>query len=495
MKLLNRLIDWIDDSINPIVVKELRQAVQGKFISGILILFLVTQMIAISANVGSRYNFENLYVGRDVAAALFFLLMGACIVCVPAYSGFRFSSERSETDSDLLFITTITPGSIIRGKFLASLAVAGLFYAAAMPFITLTYFLRGIDLPTIFAVLVYSIFPVCLSIMMANFSATLPATNTAARMVAGVVGLMILFWVFGITYEITNSLIRNGIFSRLSYTKYWAETLMAFLGLGFFIGLFYVVSVAFITPPTANKALPFRLFMTGAWTVSGIASVALAVSFSEPEYVTAWSWLSIFLFSVTYLQVICERDVIGNRVARAIPKNYFLGNLAFLFYSGAAGGILWVTAHLVATGVIESFVADLMHATSRYSHKEMAPYMIGMALYSLDYSLTAAFIRRKFLADRFESDYNWFLACLLAGIGGSVPFAIGNIVFASEDEMWLLANPFILNNNSYRGVGLSFAFLWLLAIGLMSMPWLVQQLSDFKRKADPRETIRIPGTA
>jgi hypothetical protein len=47
MKVLATLGGRLDDFLNPIVVKELRQAVRSRFVSGVLMLLLVIQLLVV----------------------------------------------------------------------------------------------------------------------------------------------------------------------------------------------------------------------------------------------------------------------------------------------------------------------------------------------------------------------------------------------------------------------------------------------------------------
>ena len=49
MKPFIRMIEAMDDRLNPIAVKELRQAVQSRFVTGMLILLLLALLIAMTA--------------------------------------------------------------------------------------------------------------------------------------------------------------------------------------------------------------------------------------------------------------------------------------------------------------------------------------------------------------------------------------------------------------------------------------------------------------
>ena len=51
---------------------------------------------------------------------------------------------------ELLFVTTISPEAIVYGKYVAAMALTFLIYSACMPFLIFTYFLRGVDLISIF---------------------------------------------------------------------------------------------------------------------------------------------------------------------------------------------------------------------------------------------------------------------------------------------------------------------------------------------------------
>src|SRR5206468_9430444 len=106
-------------------------------------------------------------------------------------TGIRLISERSPANMDLLFITTISPRAIIAGKSLAAAALTLLIFSACMPFMVLTYLLRGIDLPTMFIVLALSFFLVVMTIQMTVFVASLPASRPM-RLMLGIAELVIL---------------------------------------------------------------------------------------------------------------------------------------------------------------------------------------------------------------------------------------------------------------------------------------------------------------
>src|SRR5205823_4778714 len=81
------------------------------------------------------------------------ILLFTCLLFIPAYTGIRLAAERSDINVDLLFISTLRPRAIVRGKFVAALVLAVLIFSACTPFMTFSYLLRGLDVP--------SVVPVC----------------------------------------------------------------------------------------------------------------------------------------------------------------------------------------------------------------------------------------------------------------------------------------------------------------------------------------------
>src|SRR5690349_7996359 len=106
------LVQWVDDRINPIVVKELRQAVQSRFVAWVILLFLALQLLFVGIHlfvVAAQGRVESIEYqgGRDVFTALQVLLLSTCMLFLPVYTGVRLAAERNELNTDLLFITTL----------------------------------------------------------------------------------------------------------------------------------------------------------------------------------------------------------------------------------------------------------------------------------------------------------------------------------------------------------------------------------------------------
>ena len=199
------------DQVNPIVVKEFRQAVQSRLVIAVLILSLLINLVVVGGYVMFSPDADtSMQGGQTVFMALLTILHLTCLIFVPLYAGVRLSLERGDANIDLLFVTTITPGAIIRGKYLAAMALTLLIYCACLPFLTLTYLLRGIDLPTIFFLMACS-FTIC---AVANAAGIFAGCIPASWFMRGLVGvglLILLLSSAGPTTALAREIIGSGM--------------------------------------------------------------------------------------------------------------------------------------------------------------------------------------------------------------------------------------------------------------------------------------------
>ena len=229
MTSITHTLENIGNSLNPIVIKELRQAVHGKFLAAVLLIFLGIQLLTVGlflTNDSVSWSFD---AGRNIFKTLASMLLVTCLILVPAYTGLRLAIERSDANVDLLFITTLRPRSIIWGKFFAALVFTALLYSVCMPFITLTYLLRGIDLPSIFVLLALNFIVVAVAIQCTILLGCLPA-NRVFKIILGLgwFFLIIAFipWYIALTTIIPGvNLLDRGVGSQIGSWKFLAVAL------------------------------------------------------------------------------------------------------------------------------------------------------------------------------------------------------------------------------------------------------------------------------
>ncbi len=492
----------LDDALNPIVVKELRQAVQSKFVVAVLLLFLLIQLVIVGiylviTGLNGQLQSLDAEIGRSVFWILQLILLITCLLFLPAYTGLRLAAERSDTNVDLLFVTTLRPRAIIWGKFVAAVVIGVLIFSACTPFMVFTYLLRGIDAPSIILVVGIDFLVVLALVQLAIFFAVIPA-NWVVKALIGLVALGTLVATIGMTLSGTWALIYFGVGTILESRQGWVP-FMCMVGLGLaWMSLFYCWSVALTNPPSSNRGLGIRLTMLGVWLATGVLFGAAQLLL--PDFQTSLNtWLGFMgvLSCLAIIIAINERESWTPRVARTIPRRWWLRPPAFLLYSGAAGGILFALVLFGLTCLVilgwQTFYLDhgLGDSWGERVIWEGPVFRIYAAflLYTYGYAMAAVFLRRALLKTR--AIFTWIIMVLLVGLGSAVPFLVA-FLFLYRDWRFeqhypfLLSNPFTaayaIGDRHFSHSGDFFLFAWILAgVGtLLNLSWFVRQIASFR---------------
>jgi len=497
----------LDDLLNPIVVKELRQAVKSRIVMFALLLFLILQLgillLALLFDEPRASHVVNLHAGREIFQILQGILLGTCMLLIPTYAGVRLAAEHSDTNVDLLFISTLRPRGIIAGKFQAAVVLILLIFSACAPFMTFTYLLRGIDIPSILLVLVLDFLAVLLGTQVAIFLGAVPA-NWGLKILLGLIGLGCLVMLFGYALAGSIVLLESGVGLRLDSIEFWLIAGAVLIVFAAMIGLLFTWSVALVSPPSANRALPARLFLLASWLVTGGVAALLTRRFLQPIPVYVWMMAFTGLLCVQLLTSINEREQWGQRVRRTIPRRWWLRGPAFLLYSGGAGGILFAVLLLALTIGVPTYA--LWRWSGFFAHLARLEIDIGnrnavvlvlIALYTFDYSMTALFVRIVLVPAWIRPLFTWLLALLLWGLGFSLPY-IFLFLFNSEDlragqvdPWWQITNPFATiyevvtmwrrtEEGDFRTGCVVFLCGWATLATLACLPWMVRQVARFR---------------
>ena len=483
MKSIGDSLEKMNDRLNPIVVKELRQAVQGKFLIVVVICFLCIQLLTMGIFLITDESIsESFDAGLKIFRVLLWNLLATCVLFVPAYTGFRLISERADANVDLLFITTLRPRSIIWGKFLAAIILTVLLYSACMPFMTFTYLLRGIDLPSIFILLVFNFVVVAVGIQCAILIGCIPA-NRGLKVILGVVWLVIVFVGLNIITLFSMFLLDFGIGSQLDSWKFWRGALAVLASGIALIGIFALLSIALISPLSTNRALPVRIFVTATWLLTGGGAAIWSIGVNDFAPIMVWATLQIFLHSIGLFIAVSERESLGQRVHRTIPRRWVIRPLAFLFYSGAAGGVAW-SSIIIALTVLSAveWLIVFPHMETGDEMLRLGPLAV-LGLYTFSYVLAASLIRRNFLSDRITGAYTWMIALVLLGITTAIIPLILFFFYGKWEENWLVASPlgsFLFTESEVVPFSLIIASFCAVFIGVLSLPWFVRQFNDFR---------------
>lgn len=346
--------DYVTDRLNPILVKETRQALKSRqFIITFMLLLTVAWLISVFGTVWYGPAIEYGSAGRAFFVAYYYVIGFATLFVVPFGSFRSMLNERDHNTYELLSISTLSPRQIVTGKLLSSLVQVFIYYSAIAPFIAFTSLLQGFDLAmvTLFLVagLVWSSFVSMIALMLSTLSSNRQwqAINTI-----GMIGL--LLWQMSGAFAISAAAFSESIpFDREEF--WWLIGTMLLTIWSYFL-LAQQIAVSRLTFESDNRSsgvriictLQFWLLWAGVWAFSHHYGAA----FVDEDTIVGCTMVSAIHWFIAGLFVSTEPDHISRRVRRNMAK---LGAFRFLvapWLPGGRRGLLLLTMHMVALTAI-----------------------------------------------------------------------------------------------------------------------------------------------
>ena len=141
-----RLIAW-SDWVNPILVKETRQALKSRQFSWTLMLLTIVilawSVLAIVGMIPSIY-YNSSGAGMLIGYAI--ILIVPALIVIPQSTFRSMASELEDGTFETLSLSTLSPRHILVGKLSVSALQLIVYLSVIAPCIALTYLLRGITL-------------------------------------------------------------------------------------------------------------------------------------------------------------------------------------------------------------------------------------------------------------------------------------------------------------------------------------------------------------
>lgn len=138
------------DRINPVVLKELRQAVRDGTSAmillgflGALLVVLVLRLVMLDTS-GFDANF-----GRTTASWMMVIVVVVATIALPVQSAIRLHREVAGNELGLILITRIGYHRLFWGKVWVTMIKFALIGSTVLPFVTVTMLLRGVSLPAV----------------------------------------------------------------------------------------------------------------------------------------------------------------------------------------------------------------------------------------------------------------------------------------------------------------------------------------------------------
>jgi hypothetical protein len=391
-------LERLGDRFNPIVVKEVRQALKSRqFVLTFLLLLLAAWAGSIF---GVSYLGESIDYGSSALmfyAGFLFALCAATLVIVP-FSTFRsIVEERTETTLELLQITGLSPVQIVRGKTMSAMVQVLVYYCAIAPFIAFTALLPGFDVVQVtFSLVMLFITALCFSLVALAIGSQ--ARNTTFQSLSA---LFVIAMAFGGMMTFFSFMTTAGNVIRFDEPDtWWALALVVFLGLS----TGYVCeqgAVAQLTFDSDNRSTGIRLAVGAQWLFCWIGLLTFLIVRQRPRNPDALT--PILTLTATYITVagllfVSAPDSLSRRVSRGLPRSRALRVLSAPFLPGGARGLLYAIMSLLLLAFFVTVLLPELTMTSILNDRQATQFAIALAAYSLIYlgagALFARMLRR-----------------------------------------------------------------------------------------------------
>ncbi len=346
-----RLERWADH-LNPILVKETRQALKShQFLITFMLLLLACWLWSVFAPVLLGPGFAYASKGADVLYGYLLILSVPLVLIVP-FAAFRsLAAEQERNTYELLAISDLSARQIVTGKLGSAVVQIVLYLSAVAPCLAFTYLLRGIDIFTIMLVIYYALFGSLGLTMIALLIATLSTARFSQVMlsVALVIGLF-WGWFFAVIagWELTvesASWLGQGEFWYFNgllltvYVGYFALLLLAAAaGLGF-VG---ELSSATLRIAMLLVVVGFTPWVTGLWLAEN----------GDSDVLVAYASLVGVHWYVLAVLMTGESPHLSQRVRRSLPTSWSGQALFTWLQPGPGTGFCYAITNLMAVALL-----------------------------------------------------------------------------------------------------------------------------------------------
>ncbi|HUY31988.1 MAG TPA: hypothetical protein VMV69_04345 [Pirellulales bacterium] len=383
---VDALLDKLSQWLNPILVKETRQALKSRQFALTFTLVLACAWIWSLFGIamigpGVRYAAEGLRMFNGYYVILSF----AVLVIVP-FGAFRsLASEREDGTYELLSVTTLRPRQIVSGKLGSAVLQMLVYFSAIAPCLGFTYMLRGVAFPVILYVMMVLLL-VSLGLSMIGMLVATATREKHWQSVLSVVLILGLGYVFLMGCVLVIGPLGSGAAIPMDDTDFWIVNLGLLTGyLGYF-ALFYFATAAQLTFASDNRSRVLRIVMLaqqatligwmgwGFFQEGHIGYVAVLLTVSGLH----WYVMGAFLSG--------ESGELSRRVKRQLPQSFLGRALLTWFNPGPATGYLFAVVNLLSVygiALLALLVGELAFSKRASSWGFGANYNQTLAVYGL----------------------------------------------------------------------------------------------------------------
>ncbi len=471
---------------NPILLFELRQLVRNRFVVWLMLLYLAVLVLfmgSVMLEQGSLFGVND-EQGRNAATGLLVIYYGFTSAATLGFAVFKTAGDRLRESP--VYFTTLSPWRTAWGKFLFGLVFALLFLCMTLPFFSVVYLLRGVDLYRF----LFGLFTVSSSIISQYLYVIVFLSG--ARTVGRLVGLSLPLAAILLSFFGSSSMFIYHCLSVDVYGRFFVNQL-ALTCWG--VGVMLLLATAQMSPETSNRMFPLRLTLTITQIV--FAALFCGSGFFVPLSATSIAYLLNGYFWTTFPQFfavfICEREVLSHRQRKTIPTTLRGRLLAFPLYTGAANAMVWcflaLTLEIVTIGI--AYLVNALFRPSALSDEDtlratMSSFSYGLLF--LDYCATWLLLYQLILYRLFSRYWNWIVPFCILMVGH---FAFYLVILGGAgplewiDTPWFpLCRGHISSHDAwYITVQYAIAICWAMFLLGIGAPWIRRSFQAFKRES------------
>ncbi|MCA8975014.1 MAG: hypothetical protein KDC98_09845 [Planctomycetes bacterium] len=405
------LSDWL----NPIVVREVQQALKGRaFVLSVMAALIV--VIAIALVVASDFNPAS--SGRNAFDAGLATLVPLLLFVTPmsAYQSMRHELKVGMVDQ--LLLSELRPRRIIMGKLAAAMVQFVLYVSVIAPLLATSYLLRGVDMPMIGISLLFA--------LLFCVVATAFAVSSAAQgMMPAMQGLSNLAVAVGLAMGCMGLVgyIGSGEYARdIAWLLRSSElsTVVSSMIIGGLASctMSGLTAATFLAHAHENKSSGFRVFLLILVAVV-FGWVALFIDPAHRGDVAAAATVALMIGGALFaIFMVTEQERLSPRVQAHVPQNAALALLVAPLLPGRQRGMLCFLLFCVLLGGIAALTWPV--AGTRAFVGEARRFALFVAAYAVIYLSLAKWIRGRLPASlvgnhlaRFSVPVLLFLFCIL----------------------------------------------------------------------------------
>lgn len=438
---IGKLEAW-SDRLNPILVREVQQAVKGRvFMLTVLAALLVEVFIALAVADDVARGHGS---GRNAFDAGLATLAPLLLFVVPMQAYQSMIGELRGGMIEQLLLSELRPLRIVAGKLGAAMVQFTIYLSVAAPLLTTSYVLRGVDLPTILFCLAFAML-FCLGATAFAIAAALQGTLPSMRPLA-MIGMAFGLGTASLSmvgYIGSGECLRD-VSWLLRSSELWPVASAVALGTLAAIALLALIAQAYLAHTFENRSTGFRVFLFVVPLAWFGWMYLVEGGTPSPEFVGVSSFLLALFGTFVALFMVTELRDLSPRVRAHVPKQPLVALLVAPLLPGRDRGLLCMVGYVALVGAL-TWLSWSPRTGSFFRFDEaMVRGGAMIAAYAFAY-LTLVRLARSVLPEQVLFNHGArFAAPLLVLVGCLLPLLYDGLLAGGVDDWHIghLLNPF-----------------------------------------------------